>query len=189
MQRAIWSCVAAFCFLANQAAAHGPGEEPEKGMPGVMDCEHPPADALKAVPDDLRDWLALDCAFNGVSLMPTADWSWRYTGSFFDRPMVFAGLAEVIDKRNDGPWYFKRIERVRLSEETRQALHEKLAKEIPMYKEYVQKVHAIVQINTVNNYDDSITFNMAFDANGHVMGVPCTATCRPEHAFYMERRK
>jgi hypothetical protein len=177
--------------FAGAAIAHGTGGETEIAVEGPpqMDCEHPPQDAVREAPDELREWIALDCVFDGTSIVAPAEWIWRYPGSFFNQPTVTAGMAEMTERRHDGPWYFKRVEKIKLSEEARAALHQQLAKDIPLYGDFIQKLHALVQVNTVNNYDEVMTLNLAFDSSGHVMGVPCTTSCRPEHAFYMERRK
>ncbi len=188
MRRIFWMSALVF-GLTSVTAAYGLGGEAEAEGPQPMDCEHPPADAVREVPEALSDWIALDCAYEGARLVEATGWQWRYPGSFFDHPLVTAGLGEATERTHDGPWYFKRVEKIKLSEAEREARHQQLAKEVPAYGEYIYKLHALVLVNAVNNYDETITLNLAFDSSGHVMGVPCSSSCRPEHAFYMERRK
>ncbi|HUU73611.1 MAG TPA: hypothetical protein VMW70_13365 [Burkholderiales bacterium] len=166
------------------AHAHEGGTQtPQTGY----DCEHPPSDAVAQVPGLLGTAGRLVCLPTGPAIYADGAWTWRYTGSFFDLPLI-PGYAHVDSASMLPPFYFTGLSVRELSAEEAVQRSESLAQEVETYRpEGALKRMEIV--DAVNNYGRSIKVYVAMESDDNGWVVVCTPECQPSYVILIEKRK
>jgi len=179
----------ALCLFAASAMAHNEGgHDDDADLEGFIDCAKPPADALKALPEPLAQWASLECLPIGHKLAQSAQWSWRYPGSWTTRPELPAWAPEV-SRQHAGAKYFTSFRIDPMVADDVGAMHERLQKESAMYRFYFEtRPTQAYRIVGRNNLGHEFEVFVPVETDAKLWIFPCVPACRPEYAFMMERR-
>jgi hypothetical protein len=171
------------CFAAAHAAlAHSEGET---SGPGLLDCEHPPQSLVKMLPEAVAKVASDECNPSVQAIAAGDAWSWRYPGSFFDRPIIPA-YAPMDSHQTGGPRYFTAFKATEFSVTGARKRHEMLAKDLPTYLEMAPPAR-LVKLLAHNDLGHELDayFGFCSDGGGWVgLGAP---ECLPEHLFLMQK--
>lgn len=151
----------------------------------VIDCEHPAANVATALPPALASPAHLQCTPGFQQIVSNDGWSWRYPGSFFDRPFIPA-YAPKLSHGKGGPRFFTGFEAQDLDGAEVSALHERFARELPTYRQQAapERILKLVAINDLGHALDAY-FGFRSEREGWV--VLCTPDCAPENFFLIEK--
>jgi hypothetical protein len=169
-------------FAAAHSLAHSEGEATG---PALLDCGHPPQSLARILPELLAKVASIECNPSAQTIVPHEGWSWRYPGSFFDRPIIPA-YAPVDSRHRGGPRYFTEFTATELTATDARKRHEKFAKELPTYREMAPpgRLVKLVAHNDLGHELDAY-FGFRSDDDGWV--VLCTPECAPEYLFLMQK--
>jgi hypothetical protein len=188
-RRAWWVGVVLF-GLAGVASAHNDGEpdHEEADTAGFIDCERPPADAIRALPAPLSAWAALECLPMGQKLAQSEDWLWRYPASWTTRPEAPAWAPDA-SRSLPGAKYFTKVGVETLSADAIGRMHERLVKESATYRFYFEaRPEKAYRLAVKNNLGHEMEIFVPVESETKYWGFLCVPTCRPEYAFIMEKR-
>jgi hypothetical protein len=169
------------------AYAHDAGEH---DAPAILDCEDPPAQALRVIPEPLGRWTQIECTPVGQMLVQSEDWIWRYPGSFTDRPFLPAWMS-ADPHVSPNPRYFKSLDVRQAQSEEARALRERIAKsaiDLPAAKPdgTAERVYVVV---AETNFGEKLEVNFMYRSDQDIWAVPCAPECRPEQVFHIYRRQ
>jgi hypothetical protein len=184
---------AALLSVATGAAAHSDDSDAEQAAaPTMLDCSHPPADALRGLPSPIDRWTALSCLPNGQMLHQKTGWSWRFPASFTTQVMIPAGV--VADPQDAFGRYFSSIEITTLEGEAAAQLHAQLARDVPTYafrfgdKLAESRPKAIYKVRARNDKGGEFLLQMVYRSDQDIWGLVCSPDCVPESLFTVSRQ-
>ena len=158
-----------------------------------MDCEHPPAAAIRNLPAPLSKWARILCLPAGQLLGSSADAQWRYPSSFTDRVMV---AAVTNDDENDAkPRYFISMQIRELPSDEARSQHQRLMKEVAVYGDRItdSKTNLAPQapkaawevIGTNNERNVMHMYVMQLEGQEDMWGLVCAPRCEAHLSFIM----
>lgn len=169
-------------LVAMQAAAHS-----ESGNAGyaLLDCAHPGPDVAAALPQAIGVSANLECTPAFHQIVANAGWSWRYPGSFFERPFIPA-YAPRSSQGMAGARFFTGFEVVELGSDEARDQHERFARSIPTYREESAPSRILRMVATNDlGHELSAFFGFRSERDGWV--VVCAPDCAPENLFLIEK--
>jgi len=169
-------------FAAAQALAHSEGET---SGPVLLDCEHPPQLLVKMLPEALAKVASVECNPSAQTIVARDGWSWRYPGSFFDRPIIPA-YAPMDSRQTGGPRYFTEFKATELSAADARKRHEMFAKDLPTYRETSPPMR-LVKLVAHNDLGHEMDAYFGFRSDGGGWVVLCAPECAPEYLFLMQK--
>ena len=173
----------AWCSLSVAAWAHE--DSTHEALP-FLDCDHPPEHAVLTLPAPVASWAQLDCTPAGQMLVPSADWIWRYPGSFTDRPFLPAWMSADASVSAE-PRYFKSIvTRQASTDEARQLERRFASSKIDLPAAAGQQ--RIYVLTAQSNLDETFEVSFVYRSDQDIWAVPCAPDCRPEQLFHIYRR-
>ena len=175
-----------FCFSFRsslfQALAHSEGET--KG-PALVDCEHPPEALAAASPESVAKVASIECNPSAQTIVAREGWSWRYPGSFFDRPTIPA-YARMNSRHSGGPHYFTEFMVTELTATDAKKRHEMFANDLPTYREKAPPAR-LVKLVAHNDLGHELDAYFGFRSDGEGWVVVCAPECAPEYLFMMHK--
>jgi len=169
-------------FAAAQALAHS---ESETSGPVLLDCEHPPQLLVKMLPEAVAKVASVECNPSAQTIVARDGWSWRYPGSFFDRPIIPA-YAPMDSRQTGGPRYFTEFKATELSAADARKRHEMFAKDLPTYRETSPPMR-LVKLVAHNDLGHEMDAYFGFRSDGGGWVVLCAPECAPEYLFLMQK--
>lgn len=171
-------------FLASVPAM--PGSESEDGQGyTVIDCEHPAANVATALPVAVASPARIECNPMRQSLVANEGWTWRYPGSYFDRPFIPA-YAPQASWGHGGARFFTSFSAVELPEPEIRKQHEKFARELPTYRDKTAPAR-ILKLVATNDLGHELEAWFGFRSGREGWVVICTPDCAPENFFLIEK--
>jgi hypothetical protein len=184
---------AALLSVSAGATAHSDDGDSDRGAAGaVLDCTHPPADALRGLPAPIDRWTALTCMPNGQMLHQKPGWSWRFPASFTSQVMIPAAVAA--EPQDAFGRYFSSMEIATLEGEAAAQLHAQLARDVPTYafrfgdKLAESRPKAIYRVRARNDKGGEFVLHMVYRSDQDIWGLVCTPECVPESLFVVSRQ-
>jgi hypothetical protein len=160
------------------------GEESGAQQMGY-DCEHPPADAITALPAAISQMARLSCLPVTQAIVAGGAWRWRYSGTFFEMPYVPAhghsdsmGLAP--------PFYFKKITARELDAAQATQRSAELAGDIPTFRP-AGAITSMSYVDAVNNYAQIIRMIVAMESDTRGWMLVCAPECRADYVIVLEK--
>ncbi|MGH8679629.1 MAG: hypothetical protein ACREUQ_14930, partial [Burkholderiales bacterium] len=98
----------AFGLAIGAAWAHSDSDSAAAPAGNYFDCDHLPDKMLTQLPEPIAAWAKLDCLAVGQVIVERDGWTWKFPGSFFDKPRIFAAAPEE-SQFSSGMRYFTRI--------------------------------------------------------------------------------
>jgi hypothetical protein len=151
----------------------------------AYDCEHPPADALTDLPGLLGAVGRLACLPAGPAILANTGWSWRYTGSFFELPMI-AAHAHVDSAGMRPPFYFTELSARTLSLGEAARLSDDLAKKVETYRPE-GSLAGMTVVDAINNHGRSISVFMPMQSQDDGWLIVCTPQCRSDYVIMISK--
>ncbi len=181
-------CVAVWAF-APSAGAHSEEGHPESAR--MLDCDHPPADALTRLPAPLDQWAHVECMAAGQFLMQGKDWLWRYPGSFTAQVRVPAWSADLSEAAVGGR-YFKRADVTAGSADDAAKLHDRFSRELELYAALTADKPPLTRAYTLralNDLGQPLEVFFLYRSDRDIWAIVCAPDCRPEATFLIESRR
>ncbi|HKQ26798.1 MAG TPA: hypothetical protein VJT81_20320 [Burkholderiales bacterium] len=175
--RVVWFCL---CLAAAQALAHS---ESKGTGPALLDCENPPESLASALPEQVARVASIECNPSAQTIVAREGWSWRYPGSFFDRPIIPA-YAPMDSRQLGGPRYFTEFKATELSATEAMRRHERFAKDLPTYREKVPPIR-LVKLVAHNDLGHELDAYFGFRSDREGWVVLCVPECASEYLFLM----
>lgn len=156
-----------------------------------MDCEHPPQDAVRKLPEELAQWARLSCFPSGQSLTQGGGTQWRYPSSFTEKVYLPARGAQ--DDLDGKPRYFTRLAIRKLPNDEARAQHQRLLKSVTVYADRLtdsatnktpdapQDAWEVVGTNNANNAVHIYLMRIAGVQD--TWGLVCAPECESQAAF------
>lgn len=180
--------VPVYCNAHQEHAAETTDVEDE-----VMDCKHPPADAVRELPAPLSRWGRLNCLPYGHTLTQSPDAQWRYPGSFTDRVLISARTSS--DEQDAKPRYFTQLSARQLDTAEARAKHQDLMKRIAVYADRLADANthqtpdvpkSAWEILGINNEKKTIRlYLMQHEGRQDVWGLVCAPECESHLSFIL----
>lgn len=171
--------------------AHQDGSESDVDAVGSMDCEHPPADAVRKLPEPLSRWGRLSCYPSGQMLTQSADAQWRYPGSWTEQVMLPARTAD--DSTDAKPRYFTDIKVRQLDRAEARETHQQMMKRNAVYADRLVDANtrqapdapkAAWEVSGTNNTKSSFRlYLMQHDGRQDIWGLMCAPECEAHLSF------
>jgi hypothetical protein len=171
------------------AAAHAHDAGERDAMP-FLDCENPPAHAMLTLPEPIARWTAIQCTPAGQMLIQSADWIWRYPGSFTDRPFLPARMT-ADPSISPEPRYFQTLEVRELPAAQLPAFRARIAQsaiDLPAATDATQP-ERLYHVVGKTNHDEAMEVNFLYRSDSDIWAIPCAPECRPEQVFHIYRRE
>jgi hypothetical protein len=177
-------CFAAACLCISVSAHQEGGKD---AGPALLDCDHPPADAVTRLPEAIRRFAELACLPNGQLIVAHEDWVWRYPASYFDRPLI-AAYSPTESRMEPGARYFTSLAVEELSTEAAMKQNEALGRALPNYRTEPppRSMLRMAAENELGHRFD-VYFPMTDANNG--WGAICAPECAPELLFMIYRNE
>ena len=169
-------------LAAAQALAHSEGETTG---PALLDCEHPPESLAKMLPEPVAKVASVECNPSAQTIVARDGWTWRYPGSFFDRPIIPA-YAPMDSRHSGGPRYFTEFRVTELTAADAGKRHETFAKDLSTYRETAPPVR-LVKLVAHNDLGHELNAYFGFRSDGEGWVVLCAPACAPEYLFLMQK--
>lgn len=176
--------MAVMLALATAGPAFAHPEEDVQG-PSVIDCDHPPATMVQALPAAFEGIGRLSCSASGQSIVAHPDWSWRFPASIFVRPSIPA-FAPAESQVLVGARHFTAFEETDVSAAEAQALHRRFSDTVSTYNQPAppESLKKLLAKNDLGHQFE-IYFGMKSKRDGWV--VLCDPACAPEYVFVVEK--
>ncbi len=163
-----------------------PNPETEGGSEyALIDCEHPAANVATVLPAAIAGPAQIECNPMRQSLVANEGWTWRYPGSYFDRPFIPA-YAPRASLGEAGARFFTGFRSVELSQPDIRKQHEKFAREIPTYPEQAAPAR-IIKLVATNDLGHELDAYFGFRSERKGWVVLCAPDCAPENLFLIEK--
>lgn len=174
-------------LLLSLAAVESLPHSETEGGPGyaVIDCEHPAANVVTALPPAVSSPAHLQCTPAFQQIVSNDGWTWRYPGSYFDRPFIPA-YAPRLSHGKGGPRFFTGFETQELSPDEVRAQHDRFTKDIPTYREKAAPAR-ILKLVATNDLGHELDAYFGFRSEREGWVVLCTPDCAPENLFLIEK--
>ncbi|UCH49892.1 MAG: hypothetical protein JSU95_09105 [Betaproteobacteria bacterium] len=151
----------------------------------AYDCEHPPADAITVLPGLLGAVGRLACLPAGPGILANQGWTWRYTGSFFELPMIPAHAHEDSTGMVP-PFYFTELSARELSADEAARVSDDLVKVVETYRPG-SSLASMTVVDAINNYGRSITVFMPMHTEEKGWLIVCTPKCRSDYVIIVSK--
>jgi len=171
--------------VALRAFAHG-GED-AAGDDALLDCEHPPKDLAKTLPNQLASAATILCTPSAQMIVAPDGWVWRFPGSFFDRPSIPA-FAPVESRSNAGGRYFTGFKAADLSDGEIKSLHERLATTLVTYTDAAPP-DRIIKLVARNDQGYPMDAYFGFKSGSEGWVALCAPDCVPEFFFLTKHQE
>jgi hypothetical protein len=160
--------------------------EDDKAAPhAVIDCEHPAPGTATELPAEIADIAYLQCTPAMQMLVANEGWSWRYPGSFFDRPFIPAYAPEA-SQGTGGARYFSGFSTRDLSADEVRERHAQFARTLPNYRQDAAP-ERIVMLEAKNDLGHVVDAYFGFRSGDSGWVVMCTPQCAPENMFLIQK--
>lgn len=167
------------------AWAHSDSDNAAAPAGAYFDCNQLPDKALTHLPEPIAAWAKLDCLPVGQVIVERDGWSWRFPGSFFDKPRIFAAAPEE-SQFFPGMRYFTRITVEELDRPTAQERHQSFRAQFPTYS-MENPPSRMLRLVAVNELTHPIEAFFSFDDDAHGWGIVCVPQCAVENVFMISR--
>jgi len=164
--------------VALQASAHSETEAP---VGGILDCEHPPKNLTSVLPNLLAKAATVICTPSAQMIVPGEGWTWRFPGSYFDRPSIPA-YSPVESRPQAGGSYFTGFEAKELSDSEIKKLHDTFVKTLVTYPD-AQPPARIVKLVAHNDQGLPMDTYFGFRSKSEGWVAVCAPDCAPEFFF------
>ncbi len=173
-----------FGLAIGAAWAHSDSET-ETQSHGEIGCDTLPANALSSLPEPVATWGVLDCLPVGQVIAQREGWTWRFPGSFFNKPWIFA--ATPPDSRIvPGMRYFTRLNVEHLDRATAAKRHETFRAQLPTYGLQDQPAQ-MLRIVAENDLSHPTEFFVSFANEHDGWAIVCVPQCAVENVFMIRR--
>lgn len=162
-----------------------PGDE--NSPTNDFDCDGVGTAMVQGLPADLARIGQLMCLGNGQLIMANPDWSWRYSGSFFDTPRIPAGAHDDL-MGIPPPYFFTKIEMEQYLDEDAQAMSASLATQVVTYTPKV-KINKLLEFKLHGNHETIAKLMVALESDSKGWILVCAPDCRPEYVILFEERQ
>ncbi|HVY06944.1 MAG TPA: hypothetical protein VHB46_13300 [Burkholderiales bacterium] len=163
--------------------AHSDAEAPAAD---VVDCEHPPENLARTLPKPVAGVAAVVCTPHAQMIAPHDGWTWRYPGSYFDRPSIPA--YSHIESRTDAAGrYFTRFQAKELSAAEIGKLHERFTQSLATYPDS-KAPPRIVKLVARNDQGHAVDAYFGFKSKDEGWVAVCAPECAPEFFFLFNRQ-
>ena len=163
-----------------------PNPETEGGPEyALIDCEHPAANVATVLPEAIAGPAQIECNPMRQTLVASDGWSWRYPGSYFDRPFIPA-YAPQASLGQVGARFFTSFRTVDLSGPEIHKQHEKFARDLPTYRDKTAPAR-ILKLVATNDLGHDLDAYFGFRSGREGWVVLCTPDCAPENFFLIEK--
>jgi hypothetical protein len=162
-----------------------PGDE--NSPTNDFECDKAGSGMVQSLPLDLARIGRLMCLGNGQLIMANPDWSWRYSGSFFDTPRIPAGAHDDL-MGIPPPYFFTKIETVQYSDADAQSLSAVLAGKVVTYTPQVE-INKLLEFRLHGNHETIANLMVAFESESKGWILVCAPDCRPEYVILFEERE
>jgi len=182
--------VAASCLIV-LAPTWAHQDDAVESVPPIMDCDHPPKEAVSALPEPVGQWAQLDCRPSGQLLIQGQGWVWRYPGSWTDQVYVPAWMTGDSSAEGGGR-YFKTASVVRLEGADAARLHDRFARELIAHEVHAggegkPKPSTVYTVVAVNDLGHQVQLNFLYRSDADIWGVACSGECKSENVFHVYR--
>ena len=176
----------ALALAVNFSLGHSESEN-AADSPSPVGCERLPENALTSLPEPVADWAVLDCLPVGQVIAQRDGWTWRFPGSFFDRPWIFAAAPEN-SQHMPGLRYFTRLTVAVLDRDSAATRHAQFRARLPTYGMENPPVR-MLRLEAVNDLSDASEVFVSFgdDQDGWV--IVCSPVCAVEGVFMITRNQ
>ncbi|HKB83658.1 MAG TPA: hypothetical protein VKD04_10700 [Burkholderiales bacterium] len=176
-------CLALLLLVATlQASAVSEAQTPAGG---ILDCEHPPGDLTPTLPKQLAGAATVICTPSAQMIVAAQGWSWRFPGSFFDRPSIPA-YSPMASRPEAGGRYFTGFKATELSGGEIRKLHEAFAKTLATYTDKSPPAR-IVKLVARNDQGHPMDAYFGFKSRSEGWVAVCTPDCAPDFFFLINR--
>jgi len=170
-------------LLASQVCAHSEGEAPAGS---ILDCEHPPKNLTHALPEQVAMAATVVCMPSAQMIVANDGWSWRFPGSYFDRPSIPA-YSPVESRSQAGGRYFTGFNATELSAGEIRKLHETFIKTLATYPDALPPAR-IVKLVARNDQGHPMDAYFGFRSASEGWVALCAPDCAPEFFFLINRQ-
>lgn len=170
------------CYSAVRVLAHSEGEA---NGPVLLDCKNPPQSLVSMLPEMVARVASIECNPSAQTIVPRDGWTWRYPGSFFDRPIIPA-YAPMDSRQTGGPRYFTDFTATELSATDARNRHETFSKDLPTYGEKAPPTR-LIKLVAHNDLGHKMDAYFGFRSDGEGWVVLCAPECAPEYLFLMKK--
>jgi len=154
-----------------------------------LNCEHPPGNALLALPAPIDQWAHIACSGKGQALVAAPGWQWRYPNSWFDRPIAPA-WAPAASLEEPGAKYFIELTLSVLEGDAAAEQHARLARAVPAYAAALEAAPVkIYRLSAENNLGHEMDLWFPQKSSEDFWAILCVPECRPDYAFIIEKSK
>jgi hypothetical protein len=169
-------CVSSWVF------AHA-GESSE-ASDALIDCENPPAKLKNTLPAKIGEVASIDCTPTAQSIVAKEGWTWRFPGSYFDRPSIPA-YSPIESRPNPAGRYFVRFKERELKPAEIAERHQAFRK-LATYTESAPPKQLIKLIAT-NDQGQNMDAYFGFVSAKRGWVILCAPECAPEFLFLMQK--
>lgn len=169
------ACSVALAHPESEGAAHHAG----------IDCEHPAPGVVTELPAEIASIAYLQCTPAMQMIVANEGWSWRYPGSFFDRPFIPAYAPEA-SHGTGGARYFAAFATRDLSAEEVRERHDLFARTLPNYRQDAVPAR-ILMLEAKNDLGHEIDAYFGFRSGDSGWVVMCAPQCAPENMFLIQK--
>ncbi len=173
-------------LLCAGVAAFAHQDDPVAGHAG-FDCEHPPQDAVTTLPGVLGEAGQIMCMPTGQRIVASPEWTWRYTGSFFNVPNV-PSFAHSDSQLETPPFYFKKVSAEELNGEEADRRSAALAQQIETYRPG-NSISSMTIVKAENNYGHITEIVMPMKSRNDGWAIVCAPQCQPDYVIIIRKRE
>lgn len=173
-------------LLCSGVAVHAHQDETLAPVEGI-DCEHPPKEAVMALPGVLGEAGRVICLPDGHRIVSSKAWIWRYTGSFFSMPSVPA-LAHADTQGMKPPFYFRKVSTEELSADDTRTRSDQLAQQLVTYNPETTPASMSI-VKAENNYGHVTEIFIPMRNEHSGWAIVCTPECQPDYVILINKRQ
>ncbi len=171
-------------MAALPAFAHSDADAPAAG---TLDCDHPPKDLARMLPKPVAGAATIVCTPSTQMISPHDGWTWRFPGSYFDRPSIPA-YSHVESRGDASGRYFTKFEAKELSAGEIGKLHQKFTQSLATYPES-KAPPRIVKLVARNDKGHVVDAYFGFKSKDEGWVAVCAPECAPEFFFLINRQQ
>jgi hypothetical protein len=166
-----------------QAFAHSDAQAPG----GLLDCEHPPKNLASTLPREVADAATVVCMPSAQMIVAREGWSWRFPGSFFDRPSIPA-YSPAGSRSDAGGRYFTDFAATELTASEVRELHARFSRTLATYTDKAPPAR-IVKLVAGNDQGYAIDAYFGFRSTSEGWIALCAPDCAAELFFMINRQE
>jgi hypothetical protein len=150
----------------------------------LIDCENPPAKLKNTLPGKLSEVASLMCTPSVQMIVAKEGWTWRFPGSYFDRPSIPA-FSPSESRSNPTGRFFVRFKERELKPAEIAERHQAFRK-LPTYKE-TSPPKQMIKLIATNDQGHLLDAYFGLVDGKHGWVVVCVPECAPEYLFLMQK--